>query len=507
MMNKDQLKNIPKEKFAFAQREEALHDLKLETKPIGYFRDAFNRFKRNKSSVVSAVIILLLLLYAIIVPWVSPYETTFMDGYYKSTLPKVAASASGFWDGAKKETVGENQKDYYTAMGVESGLQPVKKMYGTKLSDDRQSELYELRVDSYYKVGYVFAQLTPSEFADLQAYQNEHNVQIMFPMTDETQRPSAFTSEANYWYKTTGAKGKAVKDSNGNFIPIYLNDSGDGSVSDLDKYQSLRIEGDDGSYLYGQPTQSGYKTRVLYYRYFEYRNGFEPCFIFGTNGYGQDLFTSLANGARFSFLLAICVSLLNLIIGAIYGAIEGYYGGTLDLMMERLVEILSGIPFIILATLFQFHFANKVGVVPSLLFAFVLTGWIGTAGTVRTQFYRFKHQEYVLAARTLGARDGRLMFRHIFPNSLGTIITSSVLVIPGVIGTESMLSYLNIVNLEGSGTTSVGTLLSSGQSALSTFPHILLFPALFLSLLMICFNLFGNGLRDAFNPSLRGSGE
>ena len=153
------------------------------------------------------------------------------------------------------------------------------------------------------------------------------------------------------------------------------------------------------------------------------------------------------------------------------------------------------------------HLANKVGAVPSLLFAFVLTGWIGIAHRVRTQFYRFKNSEYVLAARTLGARDSRLIFRHVLPNSLGTIITGTVLIIPGVIFSESMLTYLGIVNLETSGLTSIGTMLSNGQAYLSTYPHIIAFPAVFISLLEISFNLFGNGLRDAFNPSLRGAEE
>ena len=126
---------------------------------------------------------------------------------------------------------------------------------------------------------------------------------------------------------------------------------------------------------------------------------------------------------------------------------------------------------------------------------------------MRTQFYRFKNQEYILAARTLGARDLRLMFRHILPNSLGTIITGTILIIPSVIFSESMLSYLHIINLETSGLTSIGTMLSNGQAYLSSYPHILFFPALFISLLMISFNLFGNGLRDAFNPSLRGVDE
>ena len=203
----------------------------------------------------------------------------------------------------------------------------------------------------------------------------------------------------------------------------------------------------------------------------------------------------------------MCIASINLFIGAVYGAIEGYYGGMVDMIMERITDILARVPFIVVATLFQLHLAKKVGVVPSLLFAFVLTGWIGMASTVRMQFYRFKRQEYVLASRTLGAGDLRIMFKHIFPNALGTIVTSSVLVIPGVIFSESSLTYLGIVNLDSSTMTSVGTMLANGRQYLQSDPHIILFPALFISLLEISFNLFGNGLRDAFNPALRGSDE
>ena len=127
------------------------------------------------------------------------------------------------------------------------------------------------------------------------------------------------------------------------------------------------------------------------------------------------------------------------------------------------------------------------------------------ASSVRMQFYRFKNQEYILAARTLGASDARLMFKHIIPNAIGSIITGSILVIPSVIYSESNLTYLGIVNLDSSTMTSVGSMLSAGQPLLTTYPHVILFPALFISLLMISFNLFGNGLRDAFNPSLRGT--
>ena len=200
----------------------------------------------------------------------------------------------------------------------------------------------------------------------------------------------------------------------------------------------------------------------------------------------------------------MCISAVNLFIGAIYGAIEGFYGGVIDLAMERVSDILGGIPSMVVMTLFQLHLASKVGPVWSMVFAFILTGWLGMAARTRMQFYRFKRQEYVLSARTLGASDARLMFKHIFPNAMGTLITGSVLSIPGVIFSESSLTYLGIVNLSSSTATSVGTLLSKGSESYTTYPHVLLFPAIFISLLEIAFNLFGNGLRDAFNPSLKG---
>ena len=172
--------------------------------------------------------------------------------------------------------------------------------------------------------------------------------------------------------------------------------------------------------------------------------------------------------------------------------------------MDRIADILYDIPFIVAVTLFQLHLAQKVGVVPSFLFAYVLTGWIGMAALTRKQFYRFKGQEFVLAARTLGASDWRLMFKHIFPNALGTIITSCALVIPNVISSETQLTYLGIINLQEFAGTSIGTLMSQGQVSMTSSPHAMFWPALFVSLLLISFNLFGNGLRDAFNPTLRG---
>jgi oligopeptide transport system permease protein len=274
------------------------------------------------------------------------------------------------------------------------------------------------------------------------------------------------------------------------------------------------MDGDE--LVYAKDNLGKMTIRVDYYDYFIFHNGFEPRFLFGSNGSGQDIFYRLALGARFSLLLGVGISIINFLIGLIWGAVSGYYGGTADLIMERVTDIISCVPSLIILTICSVQFTNNadlksaVGpggiIVLAFLIAFVYSGWIGVAGTTRMQFYRFKGQEYVLASRTLGAKDPRLIFRHILPNAAGTLVTSSVLMIPGVIFGESSLSYLGIINFSTSGLCSVGSLLNEGQSAgLNEHPHMLFFPCVVISLLMICFNLFGNGLRDAFNTTLRGS--
>lgn len=491
---------IPAEKFKFVNTGEKLYDQKFDTKPVGYFKDAWRRFAKNKSSVVAMVIIGIMFLYALIVPLISPFEVSDRDGSYRGTLPKLKIfEGTGFWDGTEKVEISQADYDYFNGIVYETG-KPVIVLEEKKVAYDEDLNpvnKYVVRRDTYYMFGVVLRNLNDDEYKAMQAYQDETGRQLFYPMITTTD--SYISSDGNYWFKTDRI-GAAIYDENGEYINKYL--AYDGS----DGYESKRIEGDTPLYKYGVKKQGNtWQCRVDYYELFIYQNGVEPVFAFGTNLQGQDIFLCLASGAQFSFLLAIFVSLINLTIGAIYGAIEGYFGGAADMIMERVSDILSGVPFMIVVTLFKLHLADKVGPVVSLFFAFIVTGWIGMASTVRMQFYRYKNQEYVLAARTLGAKNWRIMFKHIFPNSLGTIVTSCVLVIPSVIFSESSLSYLGIINLETGGFTSVGTLLANSQAALATTPHVVFFPALFIALLMISFNLFGNGLRDAFNPSLRGT--
>jgi len=501
--------NISSDMFRFVQMDASIHDKKLETKSRGYFADAFLRFKKNKSSLVAGIIILFLLLFAIFSPIISTYSVKDKDPVYVSFPPYVRSLAESGWEGFSGTTTrssqNENSMAYWKAIATETGKDPVLGIidstttYVQYRGQQKANISYTIKMNRFHEVGNLYRVFSYETFEDIQRWQDETGLQVIYPYV-ESKDIQNLTDNPNIWYKISDVKGTPVYDKDGNFIPVYSkNKAIEGAP-----YHSLRIEGDDGSYIYSSKKSGAVQCRVNYYNYYTYTHGREPMFLMGTNSMGQDLFSSIGTGARFSIIFAICVSAINLTIGAVYGAIQGYYGGKIDLILDRISDILSGIPFIVATTLFQLHLSQRVGVVPSFLFAYVLTGWIGMAALTRKQFYRFKGQEFVLAARTLGASDWRLMFKHIFPNSLGTIITRVALIIPGVISTETQLTYLGIINLSDLAGTSIGTLMSQGQVAMTTAPHAMFFPALFVSLLLISFNLFGNGLRDAFNPSMRG---
>ena len=242
--------------------------------------------------------------------------------------------------------------------------------------------------------------------------------------------------------------------------------------------------------------------KVMYYKYLDENALTMPKFLFGTDKSGRDMFKYVFEGLRNSLALGVVTFLVCFTFGLIWGAISGYFGGAVDLVMERFTDILSGIPWIVVMTLIILKAGQSSFGVFAL--ALCMTGWIGTASTTRTQFYRFRGREYVLASRTLGASDARLIAKHILPNALGTIITGAVLMIPSVIFSEATISYLGLgfKNLS-----SLGVILSNNQAELTNHPYQLIFPSVVIALVMISFNLFGNGLRDAINPSLKGEDE
>ena len=253
----------------------------------------------------------------------------------------------------------------------------------------------------------------------------------------------------------------------------------------------------DDFYNYNPDTGALFcEVDICYYKFLGYEN--MPRYLMGTDKSGRDMFKYVFEGLRTSLLLGVLTFVVCFLFGLAWGAVCGYFGGTVDLVMERFTDILAGVPWIVVMTLIIIHMGSNFW---TFALALCMTGWIGTAATTRTQFYRFRGREYVLASRTLGASDARLIAKHILPNALGTIITGSVLMIPSVIFSEATISYLGL-GLKN--ISSLGVILSNNQSELLTSSYLLIFPAIVIALVMISFNLFGNGLRDAINPSLKG---
>ena len=520
--------NIPAEKFRFATGRDLNHDSEYKTKPVSYLQGAFARFSKNKGAVVGGIVIAMLLLFAIIAPFFTPFNPAYYDQQYSYVTPRLEAFVGtniDFWDGCKVKKT--NYLGYMAdrATELETGREVIKHDEYT-VSEDGSN--YTYRYDTYYGYGFgKYKIISQAEYDAIQKYQNETGRQILYPVVKSSDRPTLEKNKynANIYYKVENPNASTLRpklDYEGNIVPNYWKyEEGDASAL-IPEYNSLRIEGQDGIkendktyyYAYGRKVDGGIEVRAEYYEYYIFdhtqnkKDGItKPSFIFGTTETGKDIFACLAYGARFSFVFATVVAAVNFIIGVIWGSISGYYGGRIDLFMERFSDILGAVPTIIVITLLKYHMGSSSQALV-LFIAFFATGWIGMAARTRMQFYRFKNQEYVLAARTLGAGDSRIMFKHIFPNGLGTIVTSVALVIPYMIYSETSFTYLGIINLEAGNTTSVGTLIAAGQkSIMAGAGYVALFPCLFLVLMMLSFNLFGNGLRDALNPSLRGAEE
>lgn len=220
--------------------------------------------------------------------------------------------------------------------------------------------------------------------------------------------------------------------------------------------------------------------------------------LFGTDQLGRDIFTRCWSGARVSLMIGVVVAVLNGTVGILYGGIAGYFGGVADNLMMRLCELIGAIPsmlWMILLVLIM-----KPGVLP-IIVAIGATGWIGMARLFRGQVLTLRETEFVMASRTMGAGSIWIIVKHLLPNAMSPIIISMANAIPGAIFSESFLSYIGLgLPLP---LASWGTLASDGANQLLIFPYQLLFPALLICITMLCFNLMGDGLRDALDPRMR----
>ena len=239
--------------------------------------------------------------------------------------------------------------------------------------------------------------------------------------------------------------------------------------------------------------------------------------ILGTDNLGRDYAVRVMMGRRVSLLVGLVASAIILLIGSLYGSISGFFGGWVDMVMMRIVDIIYTVPDVLIIILLAavlnyplkdlsqkpgFEWIGVIGVnLISIFLVFALLYWVGMARIVRSQIMILKEQEYVTAARALGASSGRIIRKHLLTNCIGTLIVTTTLQIPSSIFTESFLSFLGLgVNAP---MPSLGSLASAAINGLQSYPHRLFAPAIMISVIILSFNLLGDGLRDAFDPKMK----
>ncbi|MEY8352384.1 ABC transporter permease [Lachnospiraceae bacterium 54-53] len=220
--------------------------------------------------------------------------------------------------------------------------------------------------------------------------------------------------------------------------------------------------------------------------------------LFGTDQFGRDLWVRTWMGTRISLLIAFVAALLDLTLGVAYGAVSALTGGKVDAVMQRIIEILVGIPHLIIVILLMMVMPAGIW---TIVVALSITGWVNMARLVRAEILKLKNQEFVLAARVLGTSTSRIISRHLIPNTVGVIVINAMFTIPSAIFTEAFLSFIGIGMQEPKA--SLGVLINNGYQVLRNFPHVLIFPAIVIVLIMVCFSILGDGLRDALDPRMR----
>lgn len=219
---------------------------------------------------------------------------------------------------------------------------------------------------------------------------------------------------------------------------------------------------------------------------------------FGTDDLGRDMFTRVWYGARISLFIGLSAAIIDFIVGIVWGGFAAYYGGRVDEILMRIADILYGLPYLLVVIMLMVVMDQGLF---TIILAMTMTGWIGMARIVRGQILQLKEQEYVLAARSIGANTARILFKHLIPNAMGPIIVTMTLTVPSAIFTEAFLSFLGL-GVQAP-VASWGTMASDGLGALRYYPWRLFFPAIFISVTMLSFNVFGDGLRDALDPRMR----
>ena len=272
-------------------------------------------------------------------------------------------------------------------------------------------------------------------------------------------------------------------------LRLYRNKAAMGSLIVLGLIVLLAVVG---------PSLSSHPYDEVYWDHIQMGPDFTEQFWFGTDGNGRDLFVRTLYGVRVSLAVGLIATAVSMMIGVAYGATAGYFGGRIDNLMMRFVDVLYTMPFMFFVIMLMVVFGRNIFLI------FVAIGaveWLTMARIVRGQTLAVKRKEFIEAAHAIGVSNAVIIARHIIPNVLGPVIVYSTLTIPQVVLTESFLSFLGLGVQEP--LTSLGVLISEGANVMEVAPWMLLFPAVFLAMSLFCFNFIGDGLRDALDPKDR----